>query len=56
MHLPISTKDEDIIHIYSHKEIGEWSYDIIHHRHEHCWGISQAKKHDQPLEETFVRL
>jgi hypothetical protein len=50
------SKDEDVIQIYDHKGFCEWSQYIIHHLHECGQGISQAERHDQPLEETFFRL
>ena len=29
---------------------------IIHHPHESCWGIRQAKGHDQPFKKNFFVL
>lgn len=48
-----STKHEDAIQICNHKRVCEWSQEIIHHPHEHCWSISQAKGHDQKLKKAF---
>jgi hypothetical protein len=53
---PTFATNEDVVQIYNHKRIGEWSQDIIHQYHEHCWRISQAKRHDQPFEKTLLRL
>jgi hypothetical protein len=43
---PILTEDGDVIQIHYHKINGEIPQDIIHHPHEICWGIFQAKAHD----------
>jgi hypothetical protein len=51
--LPISTKDEDVIHIYHHKIVGEVSQYIIHQPHESCWCICKSKGHDLPFKETL---
>jgi hypothetical protein len=53
---PILVEDEDVIQIHHHKIIGERPQDIIHHPHESCWGIFQAKGHDQPFKNTFFGL
>jgi hypothetical protein len=53
---PTFAENEDVIHIYDHKIIGEWSQDIVHQYHEHCWCIGQAKMHDEPFEKTLLRL
>ena len=53
---PNFVENEDVIHIYDHKEIGEWSQDNIHQSHKNCLSISQAKRHDQSFENTFLRL
>jgi hypothetical protein len=52
----ISTKDEDAIRIYNHNRVCEIPQDIIHHPHECCWSIIQAKSHDQPLKKACFRL
>jgi hypothetical protein len=49
-------EEEDVIQIHRQKIIGERPRDIIHHLHESCWGICQAKGHDQPLKMTFFGL
>ena len=56
MFLPGFAKDKDVIQIYDHKGVFEWPQYIIHHLHECGRGISKAKRHDQPLEDTFFRL
>ena len=38
------------------KKIGESPQDIIHHPHESCWCIFQAKWHDHPFKKTFFGL
>lgn len=43
-------KDQDIIYIHKNKAIQKVSVDIIHQGVEHCWGIGEAKGHDQVLE------
>jgi hypothetical protein len=43
---PTFVEDEDIIQMYHHKRIGERPQDILHQRHESCWGIRQTKGHD----------
>jgi hypothetical protein len=53
---PTLVEDEDVIQIHHHKIIGERPQDIIHHPHESCWGICQAKGHDQPFKNTFFGL
>jgi hypothetical protein len=53
---PTLVEDEDVIQIHHHKIIGERPQDIIHHPHESCWGICQAKGHDQPFKKTFFGL
>jgi hypothetical protein len=50
------SKDEDFIQIYEHKGVCEWSQYIIHHVHECDQGISQVKRHEKTLKETFFRL
>jgi hypothetical protein len=30
--------------------------DIVHHPYECCWGICQAKGHDQPFKKSFFGL
>jgi hypothetical protein len=40
---PTFVENEDIIQIYDHKVIGEWSQDIIYQSHESCWRISDPK-------------
>jgi hypothetical protein len=56
MFLPIFFEYEDVIQIYDHKGDFEWLKYVIHHPHECGQGIIQAKRHDQPLEDTFFRL
>jgi hypothetical protein len=46
---PTLYEDEDVIQIHHHKRIGEGPQYIVHHPHEICWGIRQAKGHDQPF-------
>jgi hypothetical protein len=53
---PTLVEDEDIIQIYNPKGISERPQYVIHQPHEICWGILQAKGHDQPLENTIFRL
>jgi hypothetical protein len=53
---PILVEDEDVIQIHHNKILGEISQDIVHHPHEICWGIYQAKGHDQPFKKTFFGL
>jgi hypothetical protein len=53
---PILFEDEDIIQIHQHKRIGKRPQYIIHHPHESCWGIHQAKWHDQPFKKNFFGL
>jgi hypothetical protein len=48
---PILVEDGDFIQI-----IGERPQDIIHHPHEICWDIFQAKGHDQPFKKTSFGL
>jgi hypothetical protein len=50
---PILVEDEGVIHIKYQTIIGEMPQDIIHHPHEICLGICQAKGHDQPFKNTF---
>jgi hypothetical protein len=54
--LPNFAEDEDVIQIYDHKGVFEWSQYVIHHLHECDRGISQDERHDQPLKESFFRL
>ena len=49
---PIIVEDEDVIQTHHHKRVGEIPQDIIHHPHESCWGIFQAKNHEQPFKKT----
>jgi hypothetical protein len=49
----ILVEDEDVIQIRYQKIIGESPQDIIHHPHESCWGIFQAKGNDKPFKNTF---
>jgi hypothetical protein len=49
-------KDEDFIQIHHQKIIFERMQDIVHHPLEICWGILQAKGHDQPFKNTFFGL
>jgi hypothetical protein len=56
MFLPIFAEDEDVIWVYDHKGVCEWSQYVIHHLHECVRSIIQDERHDQPLEETFFRL
>jgi hypothetical protein len=53
---PILVEDEDVIQLHYHKIIGERLQDIIHHPHESCWGIYQARGHGQPFKNTFFGL
>jgi hypothetical protein len=53
---PILVEDEDVIQIHHHKRIGERPQYIIHHSHESCWGICQAKGHHQPFKNTIFGL
>jgi hypothetical protein len=53
---PILVEDEDVIQIHNHKIIGEMPQDIVHYSHESCWGICQAKGHDQPFKNTLFGL
>jgi hypothetical protein len=53
---PILFEYEDAIQIHHHKRIGERPQDIVHHPHEICWGICQAKGHDQPFKKTLFGL
>jgi hypothetical protein len=53
---PTLVEDEDVIQIHHHKRIDERSQDIVHHPHESCWGIRQAKGHDQSFKKTFFGL
>jgi hypothetical protein len=52
---PSLVEEENVIQIYNHKEIGEEPQDVIHQPHEGGWGICQAKRHDQSLENSFFR-
>ena len=54
--LPTLVEYEDVIQIHQHKRIDERPQDIIHHPHESCWGIFQAKGHDQPFKKIFFGL
>jgi hypothetical protein len=56
MFLPGFAEDEEVIQIFYHKGFFEWLQYIIHHPHECDLGISQAERHEQPLEGTFFRL
>jgi hypothetical protein len=49
-------EDEDVIQISRHNIFGEMPQDIVHHPHESCWGILQAKEYDQPFKNTFFGL
>jgi hypothetical protein len=49
-------EDKYIIKIYDHEIIYEQPHDIVHHPHESCWSIFQAKRHDQQLEKALFRL
>jgi hypothetical protein len=51
--LPILFEDEDDIQIHHHKGIGERPQYSVHHHHESCWGICQAKGHNQPFKKTL---
>ena len=51
-----STEDEDIIQKYDQKRVCESMKYIIHHSRECCWSIDQAKRHEQPLNNSFLRL
>jgi hypothetical protein len=53
---PTLVEDEDVIQINHHKIIGERPQYIIHHPHESCWGIFQAKEEDQPFKKHFFGL
>jgi len=53
---PGVVEDEDIIQIKHHERVCEWPQDIIHHPHECCWRIIQAKRNNQPLKEVFFRF
>jgi hypothetical protein len=53
---PTLVEDEDVIQIHHHKRIGKRLQDIIHHPHESCQGICQAKGHDQPFKKTIFGL
>jgi hypothetical protein len=54
--IPTLVEDEDVIQIHHHERIDEMLQDIVHHPHESCWGICQAKGHDQPFKKTFFRI
>jgi hypothetical protein len=56
MFFPSFVEYEDFIQTYDHKRVYEGPQDIIHHPHECCLSISQAKKHDQPLKREFSTL
>jgi hypothetical protein len=53
---PILVEDEDVIQIHHRKISGERKQDIIHHTHENCWGIFQAKGHDQSFKNTLFGI
>jgi hypothetical protein len=53
---PILVEDENVIQMHHQKTIGEIPQDIVHHHHESCWGIFQAKGHDHPFKNTFFGL
>jgi hypothetical protein len=53
---PTLVEYEDVIQIHHHKQIGERPKNIIHHPHESCWCVFQAKGHDQPFKNTFFGL
>jgi hypothetical protein len=53
---PTLDEDEVVIQIHHHKIIGKRPQDIVQHPHESCWGICQAKGHDQPFKNTFFGL
>jgi hypothetical protein len=53
---PTLIEYEDVIQIHHHKRIGESLQDIIHHTHESCWSICQAKGHDQTFKKTLFGL
>jgi hypothetical protein len=46
----------DVIQIHNHKRVCEWLQYVIHHLLECGRGISQAERHDHPLEDSFFRL
>jgi hypothetical protein len=54
--LPTLVEDEDVIQIDHNKRTSERLQDIIHHPHESCWGIFQAKGHGQSFKKTFFGL
>jgi hypothetical protein len=56
MFLPSYVEGEDVIQIYDHKGVFEWTQYVIHHLHECGWEINQAERHDRPLEETLFIL
>ena len=41
--------DENIIEVDHKKLTHVWAEDFRHKTHESCWGIGQAKRHDQEL-------
>jgi hypothetical protein len=53
---PTLVEDENFIQIHHHKIISERPKYIIHHPHEICLGIFQAKVCDQPFKKTFFGI
>jgi hypothetical protein len=53
---PTLAEDEDVIQTHYQKIIGERPQDIVHHPHESCWEIHQAKGHDQPFKKAYFGL
>ena len=45
--LCLTTKDEDVVHVYDHNSLFyKFSEDVVHHHLEHCWAVSETKEHD----------
>src|SRR5882724_2074447 len=53
--LCLATKNEDVVHVYDYNSfIDELSEDVIHHRLENCWAVSETKEHDKRFEQASV--
>ncbi len=50
------TVDEYVFEINDDKFANEWLECLVHHPHKSAWHISEAERHDEPLEQFVSRL
>ena len=55
--LGLANKDEDVVHVDDYNSfVNEFSEDVVHHRLERRWAVSETKEHDKRFKQASVCL